>query len=134
MTRRTCSDEAAAAREDFANWMRELRGLGPRGWFGPLYGLGERAIQDLEQGRVLPSRATVVLMHAIATDPVFMRKVARGARDDLATLDRLRTNRNKLERNRKTAEGETACNSSPVLTSNIEGNSAGGEVSPQSAE
>ena len=61
----------------FANWCRKLRTNYPRSSFAPLYGLDERAVQDLEQGRSLPSRTLVVLLKAVELDPMFMREVAR---------------------------------------------------------
>jgi hypothetical protein len=74
----------------FALWCRKLRGNYPRSYFAPLYGLNERAVQDLEQGRSLPSRALVVLLKAIELDPLFIREVAREARPELAALDEVR--------------------------------------------
>lgn len=78
----------------FALWCRKLRNDYPRSYFAPLYGLDERAIQDLEQGRSLPSRALVVLLKAIELDPLFMREVVRDARDEFAALKEARSNRN----------------------------------------
>ena len=80
--------------ELFALWCRKLRNNYPRSYFAPLYGLNERAIQDLEQGRSLPSRALVVLLKAVELDPLFIREVAREARAELATLDEARSRRN----------------------------------------
>jgi hypothetical protein len=59
----------------------------PRSYFGPLYGLNDRAIQDLEQGRSLPSRSLVVLLKAVELDPLFIREVAREARSELEMLE-----------------------------------------------
>ena len=80
--------------EIFALWCRKLRNNYPRSYFAPLYGLDERAMQDLEQGRSLPSRALVVLLKAVELDPLFMREVAREARPELAALDEARSRRN----------------------------------------
>lgn len=80
--------------EVFALWCRKLRNNYPRSYFAPLYGLNERAVQDLEQGRSLPSRALVVLLKAVELDPLFMREVAREARAELTALDEARSNRN----------------------------------------
>lgn len=70
----------------FANWCRSIRGYAPRSYFGPIYGLNDRAVQDLEQGRALPSRAMVVLLKAIEIDSDFIRYVAKEARPELAAL------------------------------------------------
>jgi hypothetical protein len=56
--------------------------------------LNERAIQDLEQARTLPSRSLIVLLKAIELDPLFMREVAREARRELLMLEESRPNRN----------------------------------------
>lgn len=82
--------EAQDAREGFGDWMRRVRGDGPRSWFAPLYGLTVSSVQDLEQGRVLPSRAMVVLLTAIENDPLFMREIAREARENLELLEQAR--------------------------------------------
>ncbi len=82
------TDTRARACEEFADWCRSLRDWQtPRGCFAEWYGLKERALQDLEQGRVLPSRALVVLLTAIEKDPCWMRDVAKAAKDRLALLD-----------------------------------------------
>ncbi len=73
-----------------ANWCRSLRGDWPRNGFGEWYGLRERSLQDLEQGRALPSRALVVLLKAIEEDPQWMREVALRARPELDALEELR--------------------------------------------
>jgi hypothetical protein len=77
----------------FAEWCRKLRRNYPRSYFAPLYGLDERAIQDLEQSRSLPSRALVVLLKAVELDPLFMREVARKARSELTALEEARSDR-----------------------------------------
>lgn len=82
------------AHAHFAASCRKLRGDYPRSYFGPLYGLNERAIQDLEQGRSLPSRSLVVLLKAVELDPLFMREVAREARQELTMLQEARPSRN----------------------------------------
>jgi hypothetical protein len=79
--------------ELFALWCRKLRNNYPRSYFAPLYGLNERAVQDLEQGRSLPSRALVVLLKAVELDPLFMREVAKEARAELAALNEARSSR-----------------------------------------
>lgn len=66
---------------------------GPNNLWAEWYGLSYAAIRDLIQARVLPSRAMIVLMAAIESDPDFMRDVARAARDDIAILDRARGRR-----------------------------------------
>ena len=83
-----------APKQQFADWCRKLRGNYPRSYFAPLYGLNERAIQDLEQGRSLPSRALIVLLKAIELDALFMREVARDAKAELAALNEERSGRN----------------------------------------
>jgi DNA-binding transcriptional regulator YiaG len=81
----------AELQETFAERMRELTAAYlPRGLFCDWFGLGLGAVRDLEQGRVLPSRATVVLMHAIEQDPDFMRQVAKAAKADLKALEAAR--------------------------------------------
>lgn len=62
----------------------------PLNYFAEIYGLSYGAVLDLVQGRVLPSRAMVVLLHAIEADPTWMRDVAKDAHADLAVLDVLR--------------------------------------------
>lgn len=83
-----------ASHAHFASWCRKLRSGYPRSYFGPLYGLNVRAVQDLEQGRTLPSRSLIVLLKAIELDPLFMREVAREARQELSMLEEARPNRN----------------------------------------
>ena len=92
----------------FANWCRKLRNNYPRSYFAPLYGLDERAVQDLEQGRSLPSRTLVVLLKAVELDPLFMREVAREARPELAALDEARSSRNFNRRIQATRYGPAA--------------------------
>ncbi len=65
----------------------------PLNYFAELYGLSYGAVLDLVQGRVLPSRAMVVLLHAISLDPMWMRDVAKSAHGDLKILDTLRGKR-----------------------------------------
>jgi hypothetical protein len=77
----------------FANWCRSLRGNYPRNGWAEKYGLRDRSLQDLEQGRALPSRALVVLLKAIEEDPQWMWEVARRARPELRALDELRASR-----------------------------------------
>ena len=77
------------ARAYFANKLAVLAG-NPHSYFAMKYGLSYGAVRDQIQGRVLPSRAMVVLMHAIETDPRWMVDIAKSAKDDLALLDALR--------------------------------------------
>jgi hypothetical protein len=62
----------------------------PLNWFAEKYGLTYGSVLDQVQGRVLPSRAMVVLLHAIENDPDWMHDVAKDAAGDLAILDSLR--------------------------------------------
>ncbi len=78
----------------FARKCRAIRRYSPRSYFGPVHGLNDRTVQDLEQARSLPSRSMVVLLKAIEIDSEFMRHVAKEAKDDLALLDALRASRN----------------------------------------
>lgn len=76
-------------RQEFAEWCVEVRdGCLPRNYFESLYGMKERALQDLEQGRCLPSRSMVLLLTAIQMDPEFMQEVAKEAKHRLGMLDR----------------------------------------------
>ena len=84
----------AELRQEFAEWMRELTAdYLPRECFCDRFGLGLGAVRDLEQGRVLPSRAMLLVMYAIALDADFMRDVAKRAKDDLAALKEVRGKR-----------------------------------------
>ena len=78
----------------FANLCRRVRRCYPRFWFAKRFGLNGRALQDLEQGRALPSRALVVLLKAIELDRTFMERVAKEAAADLALLEQARVSRN----------------------------------------
>jgi hypothetical protein len=83
------AETRAQAREEFAEWCRTLRSWDcPRECFTDAYGLKLRAVQDLEQGRSLPSRALVVLLTAIEMDPDWMRGVAKAAKARLELLER----------------------------------------------
>jgi len=62
------------------------RGRSQKGW-AKRFGLSHGAVKDMEQGRVNPSRAMVLVLKAIEMSPGFMEDVARAARDDLAELD-----------------------------------------------
>jgi len=97
-----------ASAESFASWCRQIRRSYPRSYFAPLYGLNERAIQDLEQGRSLPSRALVVLLKAVELDPLFMREVVREAGPELAALNEARSSRNSNRRKTGVACGSAA--------------------------
>jgi hypothetical protein len=77
------------ARAYFASKLAEIAG-NPHSYFAKKYGLSYGAVRDQIQGRVLPSRAMVVLLHAIETDPRWMIDVAKSAKHDLALLDALR--------------------------------------------
>lgn len=48
----------------------------------------------MEQGRVLPSRAVVVLLHAIEMQPEFVQRAVKEAAPSLAALERVRAGRN----------------------------------------
>lgn len=86
MADRTTIDEARAY---FAVKLARIAG-NPHNYFAEKYGLSYGAVRDQIQGRVLPSRAMVVLMHAIETDPRWMLDIAKSAKDDLAVLDVMR--------------------------------------------
>ena len=77
----------------FAEWCRSLRGNYPRNGFGEKYGLRERSLQDLEQGRPLPLRALVVLLQATEDDPQWMAQVARRAEPELRALEEIQVSR-----------------------------------------
>lgn len=51
--------------------------------FADRFGLSFGSIKDLEQGRVQPSRAVLLLVAAIETDPTLMARVADGEREGL---------------------------------------------------
>ena len=78
----------------FARRFSRLRNGYPQSGWAERYGVSTGAVQDLEQGRVLPSRAMVVLMQAIEMDPRFMQDVVKAAADQLAMLDEVRKPRN----------------------------------------
>jgi hypothetical protein len=75
----------------FASLARELRGWTGRNTWARRYGLTERGLQDLEQGRALPSRAMVLWLVAIQRHPLVMQEVAQLAKAELAELEVLRT-------------------------------------------
>jgi|JI9StandDraft_1071089.scaffolds.fasta_scaffold245756_2 hypothetical protein len=79
----------ADARTYFAMKLAGMAG-NPHRYFAEKYGLSYGAVRDQIQGRVLPSRAMIVLMHAIETDPRWMIDIAKAAKDDLAFLDAIR--------------------------------------------
>lgn len=58
----------------------------PQSYWAKKVGLSYGALRDLEQARVDPSRATVLLIHAMETSPGFMEDVVRRAKADLAAL------------------------------------------------
>jgi DNA-binding transcriptional regulator YiaG len=84
----------AELQRHFAGRFSALRRRCPQAYWAERYGLSLGAVQDLEQGRVLPSRAMVLLMHAIAMQPEFMERAAKEAADDLARLSAVRGVRN----------------------------------------
>lgn len=84
----------AEARAHFAGFCRSLRDGYPQDYFAKRYGLTAGALRDLEQARVLPSRALVVLMHAIRMQPEFMQRAAKEAAGDLVLLAQLRSGSN----------------------------------------
>lgn len=79
----------AAAAAHFARLLDRVA-VRPLNYFAECYGLSYGAVLDLVQARVLPSRAMVILLHAIDADSAWMREVAKGAKDDLAMLDVIR--------------------------------------------
>ena len=81
-------------RHRFAGLCRSLRRGYPQADFAKQYGLSTGAVQDLEQGRVVPSRAVIVLLHAIRMQPEFIQRAAKEAAGDLALLDEMRKPRN----------------------------------------
>ena len=90
-------NQTAWSRQDLSSMFgRRLAALRryPQAYFAKAFGLSAGAVRDLEQGRVLPSRAMVVLMKAIEMDREFMRRAAKAAKDDLAALDEVRSVRN----------------------------------------
>jgi DNA-binding transcriptional regulator YiaG len=87
-------DDAQEVKRLFGLRFSKLRRGYPQADWAKRYGLSAGAVRDLEQGRVLPSRAMVVLMHAIRMQPEFMQRAAKEAGDELALLDLLRAPRN----------------------------------------
>ena len=85
-----------AARTHFARLLDRIADR-PLNYFAEKYGLSYGAVLDLVQGRVLPSRAMVVLLHAIEADPDWMWDVAKAAEDDLALLDEVRGKADRLQ-------------------------------------
>jgi len=63
----------------------------PQEYWARRYGLTPGSLRDLEQGRVLPSRVMVVLLHAIRMQPEFIERAAKEAAADLKLLDELRS-------------------------------------------
>ena len=62
----------------FANKCQSIHVRAPRSYFGPVNGLYDRTVQDLEQPLSLPSRSMVVLLKAIEIDSGFMCLVEGG--------------------------------------------------------
>jgi len=83
-------DDPAHAKEFFA-WRARLVVEHPHNYWAEKHGLSYGAVRDLVQGRVLPSRAMVVLLLAIECEPEFMQAVARLAKDELNLLDAARS-------------------------------------------
>jgi hypothetical protein len=88
------AETTAELRRYFAAKLSALRGCSPQAYWAARYGLTAGAVRDLEQGRVLPSRAVVILLHAIAAESVFMQQIAKAAKEDLALLDEVRRGSN----------------------------------------
>lgn len=86
--------EPARVKRYFAGRFSELRNGYPQEYWAKRYGLTAGAVRDLEQGRVLPSRAMVVLMQVIRACPELVQRAAKDAEAELAALDQLRTGRN----------------------------------------
>ena len=62
----------------FANKRQSIHVHAPRSYFGPVNGLYDRTVQDLEQPLSLPSRSMVVLLKAIEIDSGFRCLVEGG--------------------------------------------------------
>jgi hypothetical protein len=58
----------------------------PQSYWAKRIGLTYGALRDLEQARVDPSRAMVLLINAMEISPGFMEDVVRRAKADLAAL------------------------------------------------
>ena len=71
----------------FARRFSRLRGGCPQKYWARRFGLSYAAVKDMEQGRVNPSRAVVLLITAIELSPGFMQDVVKLAKADLAALD-----------------------------------------------
>lgn len=71
----------------FARRFSQLRGGCPQKYWAKRFGLSYAAVKDMEQGRVNPSRAVVLLITAIELSPGFMQDVVKLALADLLALD-----------------------------------------------
>ena len=71
----------------FARRFSAIRRGCPQKRWARRYGLSYGAVKDMEQGRVNPSRAMVLVLKAIEMSPGFMEDVARAAQEDLKALD-----------------------------------------------
>ena len=71
----------------FARRFSRLRGGCPQKYWAKRFGLSYAAVKDMEQGRVNPSRAVVLLITAIELSPGFVQDVVRLAQADLLALD-----------------------------------------------
>jgi hypothetical protein len=71
----------------FARRFTKLRRGYPQEYWAKRCGLSYAAVKDLEQARVSPSRAVIILVHAMELSPGFMQDVVSRAKDDLAALD-----------------------------------------------
>lgn len=79
--------DASFDRIAFARRFSQLRGGCPQRYWAKRFGLSYAAVKDMEQGRVNPSRAVVLLITAIELSPGFMQDVVKLAKTDLAALD-----------------------------------------------
>lgn len=77
---------AAFDRFAFARRFSKIRNGYPQAAWAKRFGLSYAAVRDMEQGRVNPSRATVLLINAIELSPGFMEDVLKRAKADLAAL------------------------------------------------
>lgn len=79
--------DTAFDRIAFARRFSQLRGGCPQKCWAKRFGLSYAAVKDMEQGRVNPSRAVVLLINAIELSPGFVQDVVQRAQEDLAALD-----------------------------------------------
>jgi hypothetical protein len=74
-------------RRAFAKRVTAMRRGYPQSYWAKRIGLTYGALRDLEQARVDPSRAMVLLINAMEMSPGFMEDVVRRAKADLAAFD-----------------------------------------------